>query len=107
MDIPPLAPRIPTGVSTDRLLASNLAALAACDLELSRRVAQARPDVLPDGVIVPSIDVRRLRRPHRHGGRGRWSWLRGRGRLRRHRLYDRKKSDDCRVHGYSRLLWQG
>src|SRR5688500_2234779 len=51
-DLPPLAPRIPTGVPAERLLASNLAALAACDLDLARRVAQAQPEDIQGGVSV-------------------------------------------------------
>jgi hypothetical protein len=47
-----LSPRMLAGSPPDRLLSSNLAALAACDLDLSRRVAAARPETVPDGISV-------------------------------------------------------
>lgn len=47
-----LSPRMLAGQPPDRLLSSNLAALAACDLDLSRRVAAAHPETVPDGVSV-------------------------------------------------------
>lgn len=42
---PPLLPRLAPGTPSDRLLASNLAAISACDLDLAKRLSQARPEI--------------------------------------------------------------
>lgn len=49
---PPLTPKPAAGVAPDRLLSSNLAAIAACDLDLAKRVAQVKLEELPGGVTV-------------------------------------------------------
>lgn len=51
-EAPPLVPRLVEGVPPERLLAANLAALAACDADLARRLAQWRPDASSPMVTV-------------------------------------------------------